>query len=188
MVTARRGSRRRRPLKIGVWRRPDPARRFVDALSRFIDAGRAHYEPRRGFRGCVATGRHGIDRATVRSHFLCRAATDKFFSGFRRLQCHAAEESGGPKFYPSVLWPPYRRPSFSRHGQRAGQAKKGWTGGTPRGSTCCCLLPHHPHSRRHPARHQCRRPLAAPRHAQARSVRWRSSAVRGRRVRRRSCR
>jgi hypothetical protein len=41
-----------------------------------------------------------IDRATVRSCFLYRAAADKFFSGFRRLQCHAAEESGGPKFYP----------------------------------------------------------------------------------------
>jgi hypothetical protein len=44
-----------------------------------------------------------IDRATVRSCFLYRAAADKFFSGFRRLQCHAAEESGGPKFFGRLL-------------------------------------------------------------------------------------
>ena len=37
-----------------------------------------------------------IDRATVRSCFLYRAAADNFFSGFRRLQCHAAEKSGDP--------------------------------------------------------------------------------------------
>jgi hypothetical protein len=39
------------------------------------------------------------------------------------------------------------------------------------GSTCCHLLPHHPHSRHHPARRQCRRPLAAHRHARARGYR-----------------
>jgi hypothetical protein len=62
-------------------------------------------------------------------------------SGFRRLQCHAAEESGGPKFYPSVLWPPYRRPSFSRHGQRARQAKKYFKGGPAARRGLYVLLP-----------------------------------------------
>ena len=44
-----------------------------------------------------------IDWVTVRSCFLYRAAADNSFSGFRRLQFHAAEQSGGPKFLPSTF-------------------------------------------------------------------------------------
>jgi hypothetical protein len=63
-----------------------------------------------------------------------------------------------------------------------------WSRFPPWGSTCCHLLPHHPHSRppvrlhhphsrRHPAPHPCRRPLAAHRHARARAAASRSAVA-----------
>jgi hypothetical protein len=67
---------------------------------------------------------------TVRSCFVYRVAADNFFSGFRRLQFHAAEQSGRTQVLALNLWPPCRRPSFSRHGQRASQAKKYLKDGT----------------------------------------------------------
>jgi hypothetical protein len=104
-----------------------------------------------------------IDRATVRSCFLYRAAADNFFSGFRRLQCHAAEKSGGPKFcLPQYFGRLIGGLLFRGTGSARGRRKNISKGGPAarRGLYCCHLLPHHPHSRRHPARNQYRRPVA----------------------------
>ena len=112
-----------------------------------------------------------IGRATVRSSSFIARPPITSSSGFRRLQCHAAEESGGPKFYPQYFGRPIGGLLFRGTGSARGSRKN--ISRVDRrhaeGSTCCCLLPHRPHSRHHPARRQCRRPLAAHLHARARA-------------------
>jgi hypothetical protein len=104
------------------------------------------------------------DRATVRSLFLYRAATDKFFSGFRRLQCHAAEESGDPSSILSTL--AALSAAFFFAARAAGEAGKRRTGGTPRALrvvTCCLIISTLTiRSRHHPARLSTRRKSAPP--------------------------
>jgi hypothetical protein len=70
-----------------------------------------------------------IDRATGRSCFLYRATADNFLLGFRRLPTPTRRSSRGDRVRDPTFWPPYRRPSFSRHGQRARHAKKYLKGG-----------------------------------------------------------
>ena len=125
-----------------------------------------------------------IDRATVRSSSFiarppitsCRVSGGSIF--------HAAEQSGGPKFYPQYFGRLIGGLLFRGTGSARGRRKN--ISRVDRrhaeGSTCCCLPPHHPHSRppvrlhhpgsrHHPARRQCRRPLAAHLHARARGYR-----------------
>jgi hypothetical protein len=59
---------------------------------------------------------------------------------------------GDPSSIPSVLWPPLSAAFFfvARAAREAGEKiSQGRTGGTPEGSTWCCLLPHHPRSPHH---------------------------------------
>ena len=82
-----------------------------------------------------------IDRATVRSASLIARPplTSSRVSGGSIF--HAAEQSGGTQVSCLNLWPPYRRPSFSRHGQRARQAKKYLKGGPAARPGLYVLLP-----------------------------------------------
>jgi hypothetical protein len=83
--------------------------------------------------------------------FALRPFTDKSL-----LNAQLAD--GGPD-----KWAPKRLPA-----QWAWRSVAALTTNPAEGSTCCCPLPHHPHSRYRPARRRCRRSLATHQHARAR--------------------